>query len=191
LDPTFKQRRKHFVKLTKEVNETQDLTRKMDQLLETLVFAADKHSSQRRKDAASTPYIGHPIGVAHLIATVGGVQHLPTLQAAILHDVVEDTKTPLDEIKTRFGQEVADIVGEVSDDRSLLPAERKKQQITHAAHASTPAKLVKLADKLHNLSDLLTNVPRSWSRTKVQGYFVRAPSCLIICYPFLSISNLI
>ena len=63
------------------------------ELLEAVMFAAERHRQQRRKDAEASPYINHPIALAHLLATTGGVDDLAVLQAAILHDTIEDTDT--------------------------------------------------------------------------------------------------
>lgn len=76
------------------------------------------------------------------------------LQAALLHDTVEDTDTSPAELEAKFGPIVARIVQEVTDDKSLPKQERKRQQVEHAPHCSRQAKLVKLADKLYNLRDL-------------------------------------
>lgn len=78
----------------------------------------------------------------------------PALQAALLHDTVEDTDTTPAELEAKFGVTVARIVQEVTDDRSLPKQERKRLQVEHAPHCSQQAKLVKLADKLYNLRDL-------------------------------------
>eukprot|EP01104_Vermistella_antarctica_P008454 TRINITY_DN2115_c0_g1_i1.p1 TRINITY_DN2115_c0_g1~~TRINITY_DN2115_c0_g1_i1.p1 ORF type:complete len:198 (-),score=54.95 TRINITY_DN2115_c0_g1_i1:105-662(-) len=121
---------------------------------------------------SGTPYINHPIGVANLICDVGGVSCANTLVAALLHDTVEDTDTSFEELERVFGKTIRDIVGEVTDDKDLKKDERKRQQIIHAATSSTPAKLVKLADKLYNLRDLLENPPAYWSLSRIQGYFV-------------------
>ena len=67
-------------------------------LLKTLHFAANKHRDQRRKDIDASPYINHPIEVAEVLARVGGVTDLVTLQGAILHDTIEDTKTTPEEL---------------------------------------------------------------------------------------------
>lgn len=72
----------------------------------------------------------------------------------MLHDTVEDTDTTVQELKDKFGDSVAGIVQEVTDDKSLPKLERKRQQVEHAPHCSPKAKLVKLADKLDNLRDL-------------------------------------
>lgn len=76
------------------------------------------------------------------------------IQAALLHDTVEDTDTTFEELEAMFGNKVARIVQEVTDDKTLPKQERKLQQVKHAHHCSHQAKLVKLADKLYNLRDL-------------------------------------
>lgn len=77
-----------------------------------------------------------------------------SLQAALLHDTVEDTDTSTAELEANFGPIVARIVQEVTDDKSLPKQDRKRLQVEHAPHCSRQAKLVKLADKLYNLRDL-------------------------------------
>merc|ERR1712183_172260 len=91
-------------------------------------FAAIKHKNQRRKDPDQTPYINHPIGVAYQLINIGKVYDVATLQAAILHDTVEDTDCSLEEIEENFGKEVRDLVDEVSDDKNLEKMERKRLQ---------------------------------------------------------------
>lgn len=143
-------------------------------LLQTINFAALAHRNQRRKDPDSTPYINHPIGVANLISTVGNDDDLVTLQAALLHDTIEDTDVTYEDLVEHFGNEVADIVVEVSDDKSLSKVARKKKQIEHSAHISNRAKTVKFADKLYNIRDLARSPPNDWSLERVQGYFLWA-----------------
>ncbi|XP_028823899.1 guanosine-3',5'-bis(diphosphate) 3'-pyrophosphohydrolase MESH1 [Denticeps clupeoides] len=140
-------------------------------LMETVHFAAEKHRNQRRKDPDGTPYINHPIGVARILSHEGGISDLEVLQAALLHDTVEDTDTTVAELESLFGPTVARIVQEVTDDKSLAKAERKRLQVEHAPHCSRQAKLVKLADKLHNLRDLNRCTPAGWTPERVQQYF--------------------
>ncbi|XP_003969658.1 guanosine-3',5'-bis(diphosphate) 3'-pyrophosphohydrolase MESH1 [Takifugu rubripes] len=143
-------------------------------LLETVHFAAEKHRNQRRKDTEQTPYINHPIGVARILSHEGGVMDVEVLQAALLHDTVEDTDTSIAEIQATFGPVVARIVQEVTDDKSLPKQERKRQQVEHAPHCSPQAKLVKMADKLYNLRDLNRCTPVGWTAERVQEYFLWA-----------------
>ncbi|KAI6656582.1 Guanosine-3',5'-bis(diphosphate) 3'-pyrophosphohydrolase MESH1-like [Oopsacas minuta] len=135
-------------------------------------FAAIKHKDQRRKDAAKTPYINHPIGVANILIEEGKVTDPAVIQAAILHDTVEDTDTTLEEIELIFGAEVRCLVDEVSDDKSLPKLERKMNQIKKSPKKSSKAKLVKLADKLYNLRDLAEQVPEGWEEDRVKEYFL-------------------
>uniref|UniRef100_A0A8C8VN64 Guanosine-3',5'-bis(diphosphate) 3'-pyrophosphohydrolase MESH1 n=1 Tax=Pelusios castaneus TaxID=367368 RepID=A0A8C8VN64_9SAUR len=128
-------------------------------LLEAADFAARKHRQQRRKDPEGTPYINHPIGVARILSREAGVTDIAVLQAALLHDTVEDTGTTFSEIEEHFGEEVRQIVEEVTDDKLLPKMERKRLQIERAPQSSRGAKLVKLADKLYNLRDLNRSTP--------------------------------
>ncbi|XP_022303701.2 guanosine-3',5'-bis(diphosphate) 3'-pyrophosphohydrolase MESH1-like [Crassostrea virginica] len=134
-------------------------------------FAAIKHKDQKRKDKEGTPYINHPIGVANILTQEAGISDVAVIQAALLHDTVEDTNTTFEEIQDHFGEEVTGIVREVTDDKNLPKLERKQKQIEHAPHASYKAKLVKLADKLYNLRDLNRCTPVGWSQERVTEYF--------------------
>jgi (p)ppGpp synthase/HD superfamily hydrolase len=140
------------------------------QLLVALEFAAQKHRSQRRKDVATSPYINHPIEVATLLAVQGGVTDLPTLLAAVLHDTIEDTETTPEELETAFGHEVRNLVLEVTDNKQLLKAERKRLQIEHAHALSTKAKLIKLGDKIANVQDVTVAPPTGWSLQRRREY---------------------
>ena len=88
-------------------------------LVEAVAFAASKHRDQRRKDVAASPYINHPIALANVLANEGGVTNLTALCAAVLHDTVEDTDTTEQELAERFGSDIASVVMEVNDDKSL------------------------------------------------------------------------
>jgi guanosine-3',5'-bis(diphosphate) 3'-pyrophosphohydrolase len=134
-------------------------------------FAAEKHRSQTRKDVANTPYINHPISLAHLLADVGGITDANVIAAALLHDTVEDTDATVEDIEELFGKEIMDIVMEVTDDKSLPSPERKRLQIKNAAQISQEAKLVKLADKICNLQDMLERPPVKWSLQRKREYF--------------------
>ena len=140
-------------------------------LIDALAFAAHKHRDQRRKDAAASPYINHPIALVQVLASEAGVTDLLALCAAALHDTIEDTETRFDELVAGFGEAVAAVVMEVTDDRSLPKVERKAAQISHAAHLSHAAKLVKLADKICNLRDVADNPPDRWPLERRQEYF--------------------
>jgi guanosine-3',5'-bis(diphosphate) 3'-pyrophosphohydrolase len=146
-----------------------------------LHFAATKHRFQRRKDVDASPYINHPIAAAELLARVGGVTDPDTLIAAVLHDTVEDTKTTLDELEAQFGKAVRDIVAEVTDDKSLKKPERKRLQVEHARHASRPAKLIKLVDKICNVTDVIEHPAEGWSNARRLEYIAWAEEVVAGC----------
>jgi guanosine-3',5'-bis(diphosphate) 3'-pyrophosphohydrolase len=139
-------------------------------LLLALHFSAQKHRDQRRKDRQASPYINHPIEVAFILATIGGVTDLTTLIAAILHDTIEDTATTPEELERRFGREVCLLVQEMTDDKRLPKAERKRLQVAHAKEASHRAKLIKLADKICNVRDVTHAPPADWSLERRSEY---------------------
>ena len=142
-------------------------------LLQALDLAAHKHRDQRRKDPAQSPYINHPIAVANLMWQLG-VRDETALLAAVLHDTIEDTATTREEIAAAFGEDVAAVVAEVTDDKSLPKARRKELQIEHAPHKSHAAKLVKLADKTCNVRDIVDAPPTDWSIERRQQYLAWA-----------------
>jgi GTP diphosphokinase / guanosine-3',5'-bis(diphosphate) 3'-diphosphatase len=131
-------------------------------LISAIKFAAQKHRQQKRKDEAGTPYIIHPIEVVDLLYNEGGVRDTGVLIAAVLHDTVEDTGTKPEEIKEVFGEDVMKLVMECTDDKSLPKAERKRLQVENASHKSPRAKLIKLADKISNIQDLVKAPPKDW-----------------------------
>ena len=143
----------------------------MNLLIKAIEFAADKHRNQRRKDADASPYINHPIALANVLANEAGVDDEKVLMAAILHDTIEDTDTTSRELEAVFGDEIAAIVLEVTDDMLLPKDERKRLQIEHASTISESAKLVKLADKICNLRDVADNSPTHWTLERRQQYF--------------------
>jgi GTP diphosphokinase / guanosine-3',5'-bis(diphosphate) 3'-diphosphatase len=134
-------------------------------------FAAHKHRDQRRKDAKASPYINHPIALANALANEARIHDVTVLMAALLHDTIEDTDTTAEELKAHFGSSVAHIVEEVTDDKRLKKAERKRQQIIHASSISAQAKLVKLADKICNLRDMNAAPPADWTLDRKREYF--------------------
>ena len=142
-------------------------------LLTALQFASAKHRNQRRKDADASPYINHPIAVAHLLATTGQVSDIATLMAAVLHDTIEDTETTPEELEAQFGAEVRRLVEEVTDNKGLEKQERKQRQIKHAPGLSRGAKIIKISDLSCNLADIIENPPAhpaKWSKKRRSDY---------------------
>ena len=142
-------------------------------LFKALAFSAKKHSKQTRKDIDKSPYINHPIALANILAQRWVIDE-NVLCAAILHDTIEDTKTTADELRKHFGEKITSIVLEVSDDKGLDKEVRKQLQIDHAASLSQEAKLVKLADKIANITDIINSPPVNWSKERKQEYFAWA-----------------
>jgi len=142
----------------------------METVLRAAAFAAEKHRNQRRKDAEASPYINHPIQLAYILVQAD-IEDPLVLAAALLHDTIEDTNTTHDEIEIVFGHEIANIVVECSDDKTLSKLERKQAQVEHAARISPRAKLVKLADKIANVSDIDGSPPAGWSLERKREYF--------------------
>jgi guanosine-3',5'-bis(diphosphate) 3'-pyrophosphohydrolase len=139
------------------------------EVLRAALFAAQRHSAQRRKDADASPYINHALGVAAVLAE-HGVEDPETLQAALLHDTLEDTETTPAELEREFGFAVTRIVLEVTDDKALPKAERKRLQIDKAPGLSERAKLVKVGDKICNARDVAWNPPENWSLSQRVEY---------------------
>lgn len=150
-------------------------------LFEALKFAAEKHSRQRRKDADASPYVNHVIAVATLLATDGNVANEVILLAATLHDTVEDTQTTFAELEERFGSEVTALVRELTDNKSLPKAERKRLQIEHAADSSAAAKQLKIADKICNIRDVTDFPPTDWPLERRREYLTWSEKVVAGC----------
>jgi GTP diphosphokinase / guanosine-3',5'-bis(diphosphate) 3'-diphosphatase len=142
----------------------------METVLRAAAFAADKHREGRRKDEEASPYINHPINAAYILVRAG-IEDPAVLAGALLHDTVEDTNTTVDELEVVFGYEIANIVAECTDDKSLPKLARKQAQIDHAAKLSHKARLVKLADKIANVNDINGAPPAGWSIERKREYF--------------------
>ncbi len=140
-------------------------------IFRALQFAAWKHRNQKRKDAEASPYINHPIALAHLLCAEAGVREPVLICAALLHDTIEDTQTTAEELEAHFGKAIASVVMEVTDNKKLTKAERKRLQIIHAGTASRRARMVKLADKTCNLRDIASHPPAKWNLRRKRQYF--------------------
>lgn len=139
-------------------------------IIQAAHFAADKHRDQRRKGVRNTPYINHPLEVAERLSTVAGISDPVVLAAAILHDTIEDTETTRAELAEKFGNEIAALVAELTDDVGLTWQQRKRQEIEHSLHLSPRAKLIKLADKTCNVADTVSNPPGEWTLSRRRDY---------------------
>ena len=149
-------------------------------VIDAIAFAAHAHRGQRRKDADATPYINHPVALVRILAVEAGIDDPDILCAAALHDYLEDCcggdgQPGLDkgreQLRACFGDAVLAYVEALTDDKTLSKAERKRLQVERAAHASHGARLVKLADKIANLRDLIEFPPADWPAYRRREYF--------------------
>ena len=150
-------------------------------ILKAAHFAAQKHRDQRRKDKHASPYIIHPISVALAIAQIGRVNDPEILAAALLHDTLEDTKTEPEELEAEFGKKVCEYVLDVTDDKILPKDERKRRQIEHAKKISKGAALIKLGDKISNVTDVTNNPPADWDINRRKQYLDWAEKVIENC----------
>jgi guanosine-3',5'-bis(diphosphate) 3'-pyrophosphohydrolase len=134
-------------------------------------FAAWKHDGQMRKGEGLIPYINHPIEVTAILVEVGEIKDLDLLQAALLHDTIEDTETMTGELEDHFGSRICSFVLEVTDDKTLEKQQRKALQIEHAPHLSHEAQTIKLADKISNVIDVAFSKPIDWPLERQLEYF--------------------
>lgn len=104
----------------------------VQRILAAARFAGEHHAGQKRKGEAGEPYINHLIEVAELVACSDDVLDTNLVMAAFLHDTVEDTGVSPRELQQRFGDDVAALVMEVTDDKSLPKEMRKALQVENA-----------------------------------------------------------
>jgi guanosine-3',5'-bis(diphosphate) 3'-pyrophosphohydrolase len=140
-------------------------------IVKAVLFAAEKHREQRRKDAAQTPYFNHLAAVAAVLTELGETEDPELLAAAYLHDTIEDTGTTQAELEQAFGLRVSQLVVAVSDDKKLKKDRRKQLQIEHAAHAAPDVALLKMADKIANLRSMEVSPPADWPPERITAYY--------------------
>ena len=134
-------------------------------------FAAEKHAQQKRKGENGEPYFNHLLEVAELVAASSRDLDAELVMAAFLHDTVEDTGVTPTELEKQFGKDVAALVAEVTDDKSL-PKETRKQLQVQSAHKKSPrAQTLKLADKISNLRAIVASPPVGWDLERKKQYF--------------------
>lgn len=136
-----------------------------------LDFAARKHAHQRRKGVDKEPYVNHLAEVARLLAEATDGADANLVAAGLLHDTIEDQGVRYEELVEAFGRDIADLVREVTDDKTLEKAERKRLQVEHAPHKSERARMLKIADKTSNLRAIRNSPPADWSEERKREYF--------------------
>jgi guanosine-3',5'-bis(diphosphate) 3'-pyrophosphohydrolase len=137
---------------------------------EAAEFAARRHSGKARKGRGNEPYVNHLAEVANLLATVADGADTELVAAGWLHDTIEDTETTREELAQKFGNRVADLVDEVTDDMSLPKDRRRQKQIEDAPHKSPGAKLIKIADKVSNVRARIVPRPSAQEREDLIDY---------------------
>lgn len=119
-----------------------------------IIFAVNAHAGTERR-GKGYPYIVHPLEAMEIVATMTPDQEL--LAAAVLHDTVEDTDVTVEQIRAEFGDRIASLVADESEERPQGVSDeeswhdRKRAAIDHLAKASHDAKIVSLGDKLSNM----------------------------------------
>lgn len=144
-------------------------------------FAARAHASQKRKGAAQEPYVNHLAEVALLLTEATRGENAVLIAAAWLHDTLEDTITEREELESLFGEDVASIVAEVTDDKSLPKAKRKRLQIESAPRKSEAARMLKIADKTSNVRALAKSPPMGWDLRRREEYIAWAEAVVASC----------
>jgi guanosine-3',5'-bis(diphosphate) 3'-pyrophosphohydrolase len=122
-------------------------------------LAARRHAGMQRKGRGNEPYINHLAEVANLLAAATEGADAELVAAGWLHDTIEDTATTREELAEAFGERVAALVVEVTDDMNLPKPERRQRQVVDAPKKSPGAKLIKIADKISNIRARI--LPRS------------------------------
>jgi (p)ppGpp synthase/HD superfamily hydrolase len=145
-------------------------------------FAARRHSGMERKGRGNEPYINHLAEVANLlsIATEGADAEL--VAAGWLHDTIEDTPTTEQGLAEKFGERVAALVAEVTDDMTLPKDQRRQRQITDAPKKSPGAKMIKIADKISNIRARILPRPTQDERDNLIDYVAFAEKVVAGCF---------
>ena len=157
------------------------MTHELVQLAQAADYAARQHIAQRRKGEAAEPYINHLTEVTSLLAEATDGDDVVLLMGGLLHDTLEDTASTYEDLVQRFGPEVAALVAEVTDDKSLRKEERKRLQVEKTPSKSRRAKLLKIADKTSNLRGLVHSPPAGWTQERLRDYVVWAGQVVQSC----------
>jgi guanosine-3',5'-bis(diphosphate) 3'-pyrophosphohydrolase len=139
-------------------------------VLKAALFAAEKHANQRRRGARAQPYIQHPLEVALMVAQALPERDTNLIQAALLHDCLEDAEVTYSQLEEEFGADVAALVLEVTDDKSLPKQTRKNLQVESAPTKSLRAQYIRVADKISNLRSIMNDPPIDWTPERQREY---------------------
>jgi guanosine-3',5'-bis(diphosphate) 3'-pyrophosphohydrolase len=144
-------------------------------------FAAHRHNGKTRKARPAEPYINHLAEVASILAEVTDGADAELVAAGWLHDTVEDELASLVELTAEFGDRIAALVDEVTDDMSLAQAQRRQKQVEDAPHKSPGAKLIKIADKISNVRARIHTDPNAEQRNELAAYTIWAEDVVAGC----------
>jgi guanosine-3',5'-bis(diphosphate) 3'-pyrophosphohydrolase len=148
---------------------------------EAAELAARRHNGMARKGRGNEPYINHLAEVANLLAAATAGADAELVAAGWLHDTIEDTDTTREEISQKFGERVAGLVVEVTDDMSLPKPERRRLQVVDASHKSPGARLIKIADKISNIGARILSEPTPEERCDLIDYTAWAEQVVAGC----------
>src|SRR6478672_11335931 len=144
-------------------------------------FAARRHTGQQRKGRGNEPYVNHLAEVANLLAMATAGTDAELVAAGWLHDTIEDTATTREELAQEFGERVAALVVEVTDDMTLPKQERRRKQIVDAPRKSPGARLIKIADKISNIHARILPQPNQEERDDLIDYVGWAENVVAGC----------
>ena len=144
-------------------------------------FAARRHTGRQRKGRGNEPYVNHLAEVANLLSTASDATDAELVAAGWLHDTIEDTATTREELAQKFGERVATLVVEVTDDMTLPKAERRYKQVVDAPRKSPGAKLIKIADKVSNIRARIVPQPNQAERDELMDYVAWADKVVAGC----------
>jgi (p)ppGpp synthase/HD superfamily hydrolase len=144
-------------------------------------LAARRHSGMQRKGRGNEPFINHLAEVANLLAAATDGADAELVAAGWLHDTIEDTETTRQELVEKFGERVAALVVEVTDDMTLPKDERRRRQVVDAPKKSPGARLIKIADKISNIRARILPRPNQDERDDLIDYVAWAEKVVQGC----------
>jgi len=139
-------------------------------LTRALAFAAKAHCDQRRKGPAQEPYVNHLIEVLEVLAEATGAEDAELLAAALLHDTLEDCGISEAQLRAEFGERIARMVAQNSDDMSLPKPERRARRIAVMSEKPADSRMVKLADVISNMRAVASSPPAGWTKERKLAY---------------------
>jgi DNA-binding ferritin-like protein (Dps family) len=147
------------------------------QTIEAAVYFAARHHGEQVRKSNYEPYTLHLFEVLNLIKYVETDVSEATLIASVLHDVVEDTHVTIESIEFLFGDDIANIVAELTCENAITSDEKKRILLEQIKVALVPTKIIKLADIISNIS----SIPTKWTEEKKESYLKWCDEVADIC----------